>query len=56
MTDLTKPAVKENLELLRSNVKRVIGIVVRLLKDRVSVDSSPASKSQEGKNQKFIKK
>src|SRR5215475_1461069 len=39
--NLTKPAAKENPELLRSNVKRVIGIIVGLLKDRVSVDSSP---------------
>jgi hypothetical protein len=39
--NLTKSAVKENLELLRSNMKRVIGIIVGLLKDR---DSSPASK------------
>ncbi|GBC25148.2 hypothetical protein GLOIN_2v1511347 [Rhizophagus irregularis DAOM 181602=DAOM 197198] len=39
--NLTKSAVKENPELLRNNVKRVIGIIVGLLKDRVSVDSSP---------------
>ena len=42
--NLTKSAVKENPELLRNNVKRVIGIIVRLLKDRVSVDSFPTSK------------
>ncbi|GES83307.1 hypothetical protein GLOIN_2v1561751 [Rhizophagus clarus] len=41
--NLTKSAIKENPELLRSNVKRVIGIIVGLLKDRVSVDSSPAN-------------
>jgi len=35
-------------------MKRVIGIIVRLLKDRVSVDNSPASKRAEIK--KFIKK
>ncbi|CAG8784854.1 28209_t:CDS:2, partial [Dentiscutata erythropus] len=39
--NLTKSAIKENPDLLRSNVKRVIGIIVGLLKDRVSVDSSP---------------
>ncbi|RGB31278.1 hypothetical protein C1646_817417 [Rhizophagus diaphanus] len=43
-TNLTKSAVKENPELLQSNVKRINSIIVGLLKDRVSVDSSPASK------------
>ena len=53
--NLTKSAVKENPdELLRSNVKRVIGIIVGLLKDRVSVDSSPSSKRARIK--KIIKK
>ena len=52
--NLTKSAVKENPKLLRRNVKRVIGIIVGLLKDRVSVDSSPASKRVRIK--KFIKK
>ncbi|GET03403.1 hypothetical protein GLOIN_2v1511347 [Rhizophagus clarus] len=52
--NLTKSAIKENPELLRSNVKRVIGIIVGLLKDRVSVDSSPASKRARIK--KIIKK
>ncbi|GES95605.1 hypothetical protein GLOIN_2v1511347 [Rhizophagus clarus] len=52
--NLTKSAVKENPELLRNNVKRIIGIIVGLLKDRVSVDSSPASKRARIK--KFIKK
>ncbi|PKY35103.1 hypothetical protein RhiirB3_455480 [Rhizophagus irregularis] len=52
--NLTKSAIKENPELLRSNVKRVIGIIVGLLKDRVSIDSSPASKRARIK--KIIKK
>jgi hypothetical protein len=52
--NLMKSAIKENPELLRSNVKRVIGIIVGLLKDRVSVDSSPASKRARIK--KIIKK
>ena len=52
--NLTKSAIKENPELLRSNVKRVIGIIVGLLKDRVSVDSSPTSKRARIK--KIIKK
>src|ERR1043165_9962707 len=52
--NLTKSTVKENPKLLCSNVKRVIGIIVGLLKDRVSVDSSPASKRARIK--KFIKK
>ena len=51
--NLSKSAIKDNPELLRSNVKRVIGIIVGLLKDRVSVDSSPASKRARIK--KFIK-
>ena len=52
--NLTKSAVKENPELLRNNVKRVIGIIVGLLKDRVSVDSFPTSKRARIK--KLIKK
>jgi len=44
--------IKENPESLQSNVKRVIGIIVGLLKD--SVDSFPASKRARIK--KFIKK
>ncbi|GES95248.1 hypothetical protein GLOIN_2v1511347 [Rhizophagus clarus] len=52
--NLTKSAVKDNPELLRSNVKRVIGIIVGLLKDRVSVDSSPTSKR--ARIEKIIKK
>ena len=49
--NLTKSAVKENPELLRNNMKKVI---VGLLKDRVSVDSSPTSKRARIK--KLIKK
>ena len=52
--NLMKFAVKENPELLRSNVKRVISIIVGLLKDRVSIDSSLASKRARIK--KIIKK
>jgi len=52
--NLTKSAVKENPELLRSNVKRVISIIVGLLKDRVSVDSFLVSKRVRIK--KIIKK
>ncbi|RGB25039.1 hypothetical protein C1646_772277 [Rhizophagus diaphanus] len=52
--NLTKSAVKKNPELLQNNVKRVIGIIVGLLKDRVSVDSSPTSKRARIK--KLIKK
>ena len=52
--NLTKIAIKENPDLLHSNVKRVIGIIVGLLKDRVSVDSSPDSKRARIK--KIIKK
>ena len=52
--NLTKSAIKENPKLLHSNVKRVIGIIVGLLKNRVRVDSFPASKRARIK--KFIKK
>ena len=52
--NLTKSAIKENPELLRNNVKRVIGIIVGLLKNRVSVDSFPTSKRVRIK--KLIKK
>ena len=48
--NLMKFAVKDNPELLRSNVKRVIGIIVELLKDQVSVDSFLASKRLGSKN------
>jgi hypothetical protein len=48
--NLTKSAVRENPKLLRSNVKRVIGIIVGLLKDWVSVDSSQLAKGLGSKN------
>ncbi len=48
--NLTKSTVKENPELLRNNVKRVIDIIVGLLKDRISVDSSSTSKRAKIKN------
>ena len=49
-----KSAIKKNSELLKSNIKRVIGIIVRLLKDQISVDSFLSSKKARIK--KFIKK
>ena len=52
--NLLKFAIKNNPELLQSNVKRVINIIVGLLKDCVSVDSSSASKRTRIK--KIIKK
>ncbi len=52
--NLTKSAIKENLDLLQSNVKRIIGIIVGLLKDRVSVNSSLSSKRS--RIEKIIKK
>ena len=30
--------VKDNLKLLQSNVKRIIGIIIELLKDQINVD------------------
>ncbi len=45
-----KSTIKENPDLLQSNVKRVINIIVGLLKDRISVDSSLTSKKLELKN------
>src|SRR6266498_2673200 len=54
--NLTKFVIKENLELLHNNMKRVIGIIVGLLKDRVSVNSFLASKRARIKkiNKKFF--
>ena len=49
--NLTKFAVKENPELLRNNVKKVIGIIV---KDRVNIDNFSTSKR--ARIEKFIKK
>ena len=49
-----KSAIKENPELLQNNMKRVIGIIIGLLKNRVNVDSSLTSKKV--KIKKFIKK
>jgi hypothetical protein len=49
-----KSAVKENLELLQSNVKMVISIIIELLKDCVSINSFPSSKRT--KIKKIIKK
>ena len=47
--NLSKSAIKDNSELLQINVKRVIGIIVELLKDRVSVDSSQLARGLESK-------
>ncbi len=52
--NLTKSAIKENPDLFRSNVKRVINIIVGLLKDSVSVDSFSTNKRV--RIEKFIKK
>src|SRR6266542_244585 len=51
--NLTKSTIKENSELLRSNIKRIIGIIIGLLKDHVSVDSYLVRKRASIK--KFIK-
>jgi hypothetical protein len=42
--NLSKTALKEDLESIRKGVKRVLGVIVGLLKDRITVDNSPASK------------
>ncbi|RIA82368.1 hypothetical protein C1645_835489 [Glomus cerebriforme] len=52
--NLMKFTIKKNPDLLQSNVKRVIGIIVGLLKDHVSIDSYSASKRVRIK--KYIKK
>ena len=52
--NLLKSAIKNNPKLFRSNVKRVISIIVGLLKDCISVDSFSASKRARIK--KIIKK
>ena len=51
---LTKTAIKENLDVLRNSVKKIIEIIVSLLKDRITVDSSPANKKARIK--KIVKK
>ncbi len=43
--NLIKSVIKENPKLLQNNMKRVIDIIVGLLKDRISIDSSLTSKS-----------
>ncbi|CAG8758614.1 24026_t:CDS:2 [Dentiscutata erythropus] len=42
--DLTKKVIRENQEILRNNIKEIIGIIVGLLKDRVTVCDKPESK------------
>ena len=42
--NLSKLAVEENPGALKESVKKILGIVVGLLKDRVSVEPLPASK------------
>ncbi|RIB06595.1 hypothetical protein C2G38_2046667 [Gigaspora rosea] len=42
--NLSKMALKEDLDSIRKGVRRVLGVIVGLLKDRISVDNSPASK------------
>ncbi|RHZ63160.1 hypothetical protein Glove_332g6 [Diversispora epigaea] len=42
--NLTKEALKEDLESIRKGVKKVIGIIVGLLKDRITVSDGPESK------------
>jgi hypothetical protein len=49
-----KFAIKENSELFRNTIKRVIGIIVGLLKDRISINNFSISKRT--KIKKFIKK
>ncbi len=50
----SKSAIKENPKLFHSNMKRVIGIIIGLLKDRVSINSFLSSKRARIK--KFVKK
>ncbi|RHZ67808.1 hypothetical protein Glove_299g95 [Diversispora epigaea] len=42
--NLTKMVIEEDFDAFRNSLKRVIGIIVGLLRDRVSVDNSPSSK------------
>ena len=42
--NLSKSAVEENPGALKESVKKILGIVVGLLKDRASVEPLPASK------------
>ncbi|CAG8728341.1 17438_t:CDS:2, partial [Racocetra persica] len=43
--NLSKMALKEDLDSIRKGVRRVLGVIVGLLKDRISVDNSPARES-----------
>jgi hypothetical protein len=49
---LTEKIMKDDAEL-RRGVKKVMGVIVGLLKDRVEVDDSPDSKR--ARTKKFIK-
>ncbi|RHZ86171.1 hypothetical protein Glove_54g29 [Diversispora epigaea] len=42
--NLSKTALKEDLESIRKGVKKVIGVIVGLLKDRVTACDEPESK------------
>jgi len=44
--NLTKKALKGNQENLRDEIKQVIGIIVGLLKDRVSACDEPETKKR----------
>jgi hypothetical protein len=52
--NLSKSAAKEEKESLRKSVKRVVGIIVGLLRDRVTAQNSSSSKR--ARIEKFIKK
>ncbi|RHZ57821.1 hypothetical protein Glove_383g6 [Diversispora epigaea] len=41
--NLSKTALKKDLESTREDVNQVLGVIVGLLKDRISVDNSPAT-------------
>jgi len=50
--DLTKDILKDDAKL-RQGVKKVMGVIIGLLKDRVEVDD--ASDSKRAKTKKYIK-
>ena len=48
--NLIKSAIKENPKLLQNNVKKVIGIIVRLLKNRLVLIVFQLARELESKN------
>ena len=44
--NLTKTVLKANQDILRDSVKQVVGLIIELLKDRVSACDEPETKKR----------